>query len=150
MWNNATLDAFKEKAQCIIDQYENYKVPEINEFMPDAHLNGINTQGENIADNGGIREAYMAYQKYIERNGPEPLLPGLEQYSTEQLFFLSNANIWCSAITKEGLLNQVLTDPHSPKEFRVIGPMGNMEEFSKHWNCPAGSNMNRENKCVVW
>merc|ERR1711962_902947 len=149
-WNNATLDAFKEKAQCVIDQYNNYRVPEIDEYMPDAHVNGINTQGENIADNGGIREAYMAYQKYIERNGPEPLLPGLTQYTTEQLFFLSNANIWCSAITKEGLLNQVLTDPQSPSDFRVIGPMSNMEEFSQHWNCPVGSNMNRENKCVVW
>ncbi|CAL4099551.1 unnamed protein product, partial [Meganyctiphanes norvegica] len=149
-WNNATLDAFKVKAQCIIDQYTNYKVPEIDEYIPDAHLNGINTQGENIADNGGIREAYMAYQKYIERNGPEPRLPGLEQYSPEQLFFLSNANIWCGAITKEGLLNQVLTDPHSPSDFRVIGPMSNMEEFSQLWSCPAGSPMNRDNKCVVW
>ncbi|XP_042859391.1 neprilysin-1-like isoform X2 [Penaeus japonicus] len=149
-WTNATLEAFKVKAQCIVDQYDNIRVPEIDEFMPNATLNGVNTQGENIADNGGLREAFLAYQKYIDRNGEEPRLPGLDQYSPEQLFFLSNANIWCGSITMEGLLNQVLTDPHSPGKFRVLVPMKNMEEFSTVWSCPAGSGMNPEKKCVVW
>lgn len=116
-----------------------------------THANNIFIlQGENIADNGGLREAFLAYQKYIDRNGEEPRLPGLDQYSPQQIFFLSNANIWCGSITKEGLLNQVLTDPHSPGKFRVLVPMQNMEEFSSVWSCPVGSSMNPEKKCIVW
>ncbi|KAK3870388.1 hypothetical protein Pcinc_024381 [Petrolisthes cinctipes] len=97
-WNNATLEAFSEKAQCIVDQYDNIRIPE----------------GENIADNGGLREALLAYLKYVNRTGEEPRLPGLTDYTPIQLFFLSNANIWCTTNTDAGLVNQILTDPHSP------------------------------------
>ncbi|XP_045115174.1 neprilysin-11-like [Portunus trituberculatus] len=92
----------------------------------------------------------MAYQLYVERYGEEPRLPGLTEYSPMQLFFLNNANIWCTSITTEGLLNQVLTDPHSPGRFRVLVPMLNMKEFSDIWGCPVGSGMNPEHKCQVW
>ncbi|XP_071529338.1 neprilysin-1-like [Panulirus ornatus] len=149
-WSNATLDAFKGRAQCIVDQYDNIRLPELDEVLPNATLNGVNTQGENIADNGGLREAVLAYQKYIDRNGEEPRLPGLEEYTPMQLLFLSNANVWCTSITTASLLNQVLTDPHSPGKFRVIVPMSNMEHFSSLWNCPVGSGMNPADKCVVW
>lgn len=149
-WTNATLDAFQGKAQCIIDQYNEYTLPEIDYLLPDASVNGVTTQGENIADNGGLREAYLAYQRYVQRNGVEPRLPGLEEFSSNQIFFIGNANIWCSAITDEGLLNQILTDPHSPERFRVLGPMRNMEQFSAEWGCPVGSGMNPTEKCVVW
>jgi len=56
-------------------------------------VNGINTQGENIADNGGIREAYRAYQRLITRNPYQQALPGLVDYSNEQLFFLGFAQV---------------------------------------------------------
>ncbi|KAA0203827.1 hypothetical protein HAZT_HAZT010641 [Hyalella azteca] len=112
-WSNATQQAFKEKAQCVIDQYESYTVPEIDYLLPGAHVNGINTQGENIADNGGLREAYLAYQLYVQDHG-------------------------------------ILVDPHSPHQFRVIGPMSNMAEFSSEFQCPLGSKMNPANKCIVW
>ena len=82
-----------EKAQCFIDQYTGYTVPELNDIVPDAHLNGLQTLGENIADNGGMREAWNAYLKFKEVNGPEPLLPGLEQYTPEQLFFINFGNV---------------------------------------------------------
>ncbi|XP_068224431.1 neprilysin-1-like [Palaemon carinicauda] len=149
-WSNATSDAFKEKAQCIINQYGNISVPEVADLLPNATLNGVNTQGENIADNGGLREAFFAYQKYVERAGEEPRLPGIDHFTPSQLFFLSNANIWCSTITKQGLLNQILTDPHSPGKYRVLVPMSNMEEFSTVWNCSSTAPMNPPNKCVVW
>lgn len=58
-------------------------------------MNGINTQGENIADNGGIKESYRAYKKWIKENGAEKRLPGLE-YTPEQLFWVSAAQTWCS------------------------------------------------------
>lgn len=58
-------------------------------------MNGINTQGENIADNGGIKESYLAYQRWTEENEPEPRLPGLD-YSPQQMFWISAAQTWCS------------------------------------------------------
>ena len=62
----------------------------------DAHLNGENTQGENIADNGGIHESFRAYQHSVESQGAEPALPGLTQFTPEQMFFISNAQVFMS------------------------------------------------------
>lgn len=64
-------------------------------FNFDLQLNGINTQGENIADNGGIKESYLAYQKWVNENGAEQRLPGLD-FTPQQLFWLSAAQTWCS------------------------------------------------------
>ena len=113
-------------------------------------MNGVTTQGENIADNGGLRETFRAYQFYVAANGAEPQLPGLEQFTSEQLFFLTYANIWCGTETPERLENQILTDPHSPSRFRVIGPLSNNADFVREFNCPAGSAMNRDEKCILW
>ena len=112
-------------------------------------MNGINTQGENIADTGGVKEAYLAYLQYVEDHGPEPLLPALG-YSQRQLFWLSGASVWCSVSRPAALKNQVLTDPHSPAVFRVNGPFSNSPQFAEDWNCPVGSPMNPAKKCSVW
>ncbi|MPC55445.1 Neprilysin-11 [Portunus trituberculatus] len=151
-WTNKTLQAFQSRAQCIVDQYGSISLPELDKFLPNitVTLNGINTLGENIADNGGLRQAFLAYQLYVERYGEEPRLPGLTEYSPMQLFFLQNANIWCKSTDFLSLLLQVITDPHTPEKFRVLVPMSNMKEFSDIWNCPVGSGMNPKNKCQVW
>ena len=73
------------------------------------NLNGVNTQGENIADNGGIHEAFRAYKHSVESEGEEPALPGLTQFTSEQMFFISNAQVWCEISTPESLLGQVQT-----------------------------------------
>jgi predicted metalloendopeptidase len=70
-WNNATVEAFRRRTQCIIDQYSSYKLEEVN-----LNVNGRMTQGENIADNGGLKQAFRAYRKWVSRHGEEPLLPG--------------------------------------------------------------------------
>jgi predicted metalloendopeptidase len=62
-------------------------------------MNGVTTQGENMADNGGMRQAFLAYKKYVENNGPDLRLPGLHQFSPEQLFFLGFATV--SLVTQE-------------------------------------------------
>jgi len=151
-WSEETIHAFTGKAQCFIDQYTNYHVPELDDVLgeEDAHLNGKLTQGENIADNGGIHEAFRAYMHSVESLGAEPALPGLTQFTPEQMFFVSNAQVWCEIATTESLLGQVLGDPHSPGKFRVIGPMGNSEDFQTAYSCPADSFMNRVDKCVLW
>jgi len=146
-WHPETKMRYLKKAQCIISQYGNYTIKALDNMK----LNGINTQGENIADNGGIKEAYRAYNSWVARNGAEPRLPGLN-YTPRQLFWVSAANVWCAKYRPKALKLRVLTGVHSPDQFRVQGPFSNMEDFSRDFNCPIGSNMNppKENKCQVW
>merc|ERR1712158_68687 len=145
-WHDATKDQFLERSNCIIWQYGNYTAKSVNKS-----LNGVNTQGENIADNGGIKEAYRAYNSWVARNGAEPRLPGLN-YTPRQLFWVSAANVWCAKYRPKALKLSVLTGTHSPDQFRVQGAFSNMDAFSKDFKCPIGSNMNppKENKCQVW
>ncbi|CAG0879907.1 unnamed protein product [Cyprideis torosa] len=151
-WTPETNAAYEEKANCFIQQYDNFTVPELEDILGEnSHVNGLLTLGENIADNGGIREAYMAYQAYVERNGPEPYLPGLEAYSPNQLLFWNFAYNWCSAFTDEYLLNLILNDVHSPAKFRVWGPVSNSPEFANAWGCQPSDNMNNgEERCIIW
>ncbi|KAI5708639.1 hypothetical protein M8J76_000107 [Diaphorina citri] len=144
-WAESTKEKFLVKAKCIIEQYGNYSVPEVN-----MTLNGINTQGENIADNGGIKEAYNAYNVWTREHGEEPRLPGLQQYSPRQMFWISAASTWCSLFRPETLKIRILTDTHSPGEFRVLGPLSNLKEFARDFQCPVGSRMNPPHKCEVW
>jgi len=145
-WEPETKKKYLEKAQCIIDQYGNYTVQVEEEEL---NVNGITTQGENIADNGGIKEAFRAYDTLVSKYGPEPVLPGLA-YTTRQLMWLSGASVWCEVRRPASLKQQVLTDPHSPARFRINGPFSNQPEFAADWGCPQGSPMNPVKKCSVW
>lgn len=143
-WSPDTKKKFQEKSKCFVDQYNNYKLDEINE-----NVNGTRTLGENIADNGGLRQSYQAYQDWEKKYGKEKLLPGLD-FDSSQLFFLSFANIWCSIYSPDAMRNLNMKDEHSIGKYRVIGTLSNMEEFSKAFNCKKGSKMNPKNKCVIW
>ncbi|CAF0711928.1 unnamed protein product [Brachionus calyciflorus] len=144
LWTNQTVYKYKEKAKCIIDQYNNYVVKQINRT-----LNGILTQGENIADNGGLKESFRAYKKWVKLNGEEPLLPGLN-YTQEQLFFINYAQVWCTKYRSQSLLYRILNSNHSPGEFRIIGPTSNSEDFAKVFKCKADQKNNPAKKCSVW
>ncbi|XP_075211266.1 M13 family metallopeptidase neprilysin 2 [Lycorma delicatula] len=144
-WEDKTKQQYLLKASCIINQYGNYTAKQVK-----LKLNGINTQGENIADNGGIKEAYRAYQSWVSENGQEERLPGLQMFSPEQMFWISAANSWCSVYRSESLKNRITTGFHSPGEFRVIGPFSNQEDFSRDFKCPTGTKMNPAKKCSVW
>ncbi|KAI5630566.1 VLP3p-2, transcript variant X2 [Venturia canescens] len=143
-WESSTKENYLERASCIVNQYANYTVEEVG-----LKLNGINTQGENIADNGGIKEAYLAYNSWAERNGQEAKLPGIDR-TPQQMFWISAANTWCSAYRPEALKLRITTGFHSPGEFRILGPLSNMPEFAKDFNCPLGSKMHPKTKCSVW
>lgn len=112
-------------------------------------VNGSRTLGENIADNGGVKVAYYAYNKWEKQNGVEPGLPGLN-YTSQQMFWISAANLWCSKLTPNQLKSTVMYSEHSPRQYRANGPLSNVPEFSKDFNCPKNSQMNSPNKCVVW
>jgi len=144
-WETSTKDKFLDKANCIIWQYGNYTAKSVNKT-----LNGVNTQGENIADNGGIKEAYRAYDSWVKRHGEEPRLPGLQDYTPHQMFWISAANTWCSKYRNKALEKRIKTGAHSPGMFRVRGPFSNSKEFANDFKCPAGSNMNPVKKCEVW
>ncbi|KAL0587938.1 Phosphate-regulating neutral endopeptidase PHEX, partial [Plecturocebus cupreus] len=109
-------------------------------------VKGKRTLGENIADNGGLREAFRAYRKWINdrRQGvEEPLLPGIT-FTNNQLFFLSYAHVRCNSYRPEAAREQVQIGAHSPPQFRVNGAISNFEEFQKAFNCPPNSTMNRD------
>ncbi|EYC34952.1 hypothetical protein Y032_1234g3777, partial [Ancylostoma ceylanicum] len=82
-WDADVKERFEERAQCIIDQYEKIDVPGTV-----LNISGELTLGENIADNGAIKQSYMAYKNYLRRHGKEKRIKGLEQFNNEQMFFL--------------------------------------------------------------
>ncbi|KAH0504825.1 Metalloendopeptidase-like protein PEX [Microtus ochrogaster] len=114
-WSVDSEEKFKEKTKCMISQYSNY-------YWKKAGLNvkGKRTLGENIADNGGLREAFRAYRKWVNdrRQGvEEPLLPGIT-FTNNQLFFLSYAHVRCNSYRPEAAREQVQIGAHSPPQFR--------------------------------
>uniref|UniRef100_A0A7N6F6V6 Membrane metallo-endopeptidase-like 1 n=1 Tax=Anabas testudineus TaxID=64144 RepID=A0A7N6F6V6_ANATE len=144
-WSNYSAEHFKEQSQCMVQQYGNFNW----KLAGGQNVSGISTLGENIADNGGVRQAYKAYLKWVEMEGEEPRLPGLDM-DHKQLFFLNFAQVWCGAYRPEYASQSIKTDSHSPLEYRVLGSLQNFEAFSEAFQCQKGSPMNPELKCRVW
>uniref|UniRef100_A0A3B4UQJ0 Membrane metalloendopeptidase like 1 n=1 Tax=Seriola dumerili TaxID=41447 RepID=A0A3B4UQJ0_SERDU len=144
-WSNYSAEHFKEQSQCMVQQYGNFNW----KLAGGQNVSGISTLGENIADNGGVRQAYKAYLKWVEMKGEEPYLPGLDM-DHKQLFFLNFAQVWCGAYRPEYASQSIKTDSHSPLEYRVLGSLQNFEAFSEAFQCQKGSPMNPELKCRVW
>ncbi len=115
--------------------------------VDDLHINGKLTLGENIADLGGMKLAYRALAIARERMKQTEVRPG---FTDEQLFFLGYAQAWCSKTRDENARLRVLTDPHSPPEFRVNGPLSNLPEFAAAFQCKPGSKMVRAEQCAIW
>ncbi|XP_038058069.1 endothelin-converting enzyme 2-like [Patiria miniata] len=143
-WKNESAQAYSERAQCVKQQYSSYK-------MGDRHVNGMLTLGENIADNGGLRLALHTYRSLrAQGGGKEARLPGLQDLTSEQIFFIGAGQTWCKLDTPKQALLKLLSDAHSPGKYRVIGTLSNMVEFSDAFQCPSGSVMNPAKKCRVW
>ncbi|XP_077785817.1 endothelin-converting enzyme 2 isoform X2 [Podarcis muralis] len=141
-WQNSSLEAFKNRTACMTEQYNKY-------LVNGEHVNGKQTLGENIADNGGLKAAYNAYKVWLKKNGEEKRLPSVD-LTSHQLFFLGFAQVWCSVRTPESSHEGLVTDPHSPDKFRVIGTLSNSRDFVEHFKCPVGSLMNPGKHCEVW
>ncbi|KIH50844.1 peptidase family M13 [Ancylostoma duodenale] len=116
--------------------------------------NGATTQGENIADLGGQLAAYRAYREYItkEKGEEEKRLPGLEQYTPNQIFWITYGYSWCMSQTDSSLIRQLLTDVHSPGSCRVNQVMQDIPEFAHDFGCTMGQKMypEPEQRCPVW
>ncbi|NXD10952.1 MMEL1 protein, partial [Nothocercus nigrocapillus] len=144
-WSNFSAMHFKEQSRCMVYQYGNYTW----ELAGGENVSGISTLGENIADNGGVRQAYKAYLKWLEREGMEPELPGLN-LSHKQLFFLNFAQVWCGSYRPEYASQSIKTDVHSPLKYRVMGSLQNFEAFSEVFHCKKGTTMHPAERCRVW
>uniref|UniRef100_A0A8C6PFZ0 Membrane metalloendopeptidase like 1 n=1 Tax=Nothobranchius furzeri TaxID=105023 RepID=A0A8C6PFZ0_NOTFU len=144
-WSNYSAEHFKEQSQCMVQQYGDF----VWKLAGGQNVSGISTLGENIADNGGVRQAYKAYLQWVDMEGEELQLPGLDM-DHKQLFFLNFAQVWCGAYRPEYASQSIKTDSHSPLEYRVLGSLQNFEAFSEAFQCPKGSLMNPEQKCRVW
>ncbi len=144
-WSPQSAAEFKKRSQAIVQQYNEY------EPLPGLHVNGELTQGENIADLGGIKLAYAALQKAIDKN-PQAREQKIDGLTPEQRFFLSFATIWKSKQRDEDLKLRLNTDPHSPARYRVNGPLSNLSEFAKAFNIPDNSPMVRppDKRVNIW
>jgi endothelin-converting enzyme/putative endopeptidase len=141
-WTPAVRAAFDERAACFAQQYST--LFQVN----GTHVDGNQTLGENIADNGGIKEAYIAFKAWESAHGAEPqVVPDL---TNDQLFFLSYAQGWCTLMTPAAAQQQLLNDVHAPAFARVNGPLMNYDEFARAFQCPLGSPMNPTQRCVLW
>jgi putative endopeptidase len=144
-WSKQSADEYDKRRKAVVDQYSEY------EALPGLHVNGELTQGENIADIGGVKLAYAALQKALDKN-PQARQQKIEGFTPEQRFFLSFAAIWRSKIRNEDQKLRLNTDPHSPARFRVNGPLSDLAEFQKAFELPDGSPMVRaaDKRVNIW
>ena len=141
-WTDADRKAFDEITGRLVAQYSAY------EPLAGQHLNGKLTLGENIADLGGLKISYAAFQA-AQKGKPKQSVDG---YTPEQRFFLGWGQIWCRNSRPEQARLLVQTDPHSPGRWRVEGPLSNMPEFKEAFDCPEDAPMVRPpaDACAVW
>ncbi|KAF5282082.1 hypothetical protein FQA39_LY00607 [Lamprigera yunnana] len=145
-WSNKTIETFEDKTHCFIDQYGQFSFPGVSD-----KINGEQTLGENLADNGGLNHAYHAYKNYLKRHGEESRLPGFQGFSTDQMFFIAFGSIWCETLELESIKYQIQHDEHCPSRLRVLGTLQNSEEFSDAFKCSPGMAMNPNRKrCKIW
>lgn len=140
-WEPSVQTKFEEKASCVVDAYDAF------EMQPGLNVKGQQTLGENIADIGGLKAAYVAYQGYLADNPETSPIPDL---SEDQLFYVAFAQSWCAKMTPQIEQMLVLSDVHSPAKFRVIGSLSNNPEFWEAFSCEAGDAMRPANACEVW
>ncbi len=140
-WTPASGKGFDERAACVKTQFDGYVA------VDDVKLNGALTLGENTADLGGLKLAYMALQAYVKAH-PEQMKPS--RYSPDQQFFLGFAQAWCGKTRPQAARVQAQTDPHSTPEWRVNGPLSNLASFQQAFGCKAGQPMVRAPRCEIW
>jgi predicted metalloendopeptidase len=143
-WTAGDAKEFEQRADCTASEYSSFV--SVKDEKGDIKLNGKLTLGENTADNGGLKLAYMALMSII---GNTPVKP-IDGYTPAQRYFLAYGQIWCQNVTDQEARKRVLTDPHSPGRWRVNGAVQNSTAFQQAFGCKAGQPMVSENACRVW
>ena len=145
-WTDADGKKYEERGKCISDEYTQ-DVPEAGDGVKQ---NGLLTQGEDTADNGGVHLALFALEAALKAQGKSLDDKGSDGWTNRQRFFLSYANSWCVNIRPQIARLYVTTDPHSLPNFRIDNVVSNMSEFQQAFGCKAGQRMVRANACRVW
>jgi putative endopeptidase len=143
-WTAADAKAYDERDECIAAEYTQ-EIPEAG-----VKQNGHLTQGEDTADNGGLRIAFMALSNKLEASSKSLDAKDDSGFTPRQKFFLSYANEWCQQYRPELMRTVVLTNPHSIPKYRVNNVVANMPEFQQAFSCKAGTPMVRAKQCRVW
>jgi len=141
-WSEEDAAAFEAKASVLVNQYDQFSP------MEDLNVNGQLTLGENIGDLTGVTLAYDAYHKSL--GGEEaPVIDGM---TGDQRFFIGFAQVWRTIYREEALRQRVLTDPHSPAEFRTNGTLMNFTPFYDAFGVEEGDGMFRpeEERVIIW
>ncbi|XP_008051858.1 membrane metallo-endopeptidase-like 1 [Carlito syrichta] len=145
-WSNFSTEHFQEHSACMVYQYNNYSW----DLAGQQNVNGFNTLGENIADNGGVRQAYKAYLKWMAEGGKDHQLPGLD-LTYDQLFFINYAQV---AAQSPSPASPVFGGPapvaSPPRHHRVLGSLQNLVAFADAFHCARGTPMHPKERCRVW
>jgi predicted metalloendopeptidase len=143
-WTAEDAKAFEERATCTADEYSSFTA--VKDDKGEVKLNGRLTLGENTADNGGLKIAYLALMNII---GNTPVKP-IDGFTPQQRFFISYGQIWCENTRDQDARRRAIIDPHSPGRWRVNGVVQNSQAFQQAFGCKPGQPMVRENACRVW
>lgn len=142
-WTPEDKANFKKVTTALAAQYDKY------EPVKGTFVNGTFTNGENIADLGGVNIAFDALQMYLKDHGNPGKISG---YTQDQRFFLSWATVWRTLATDQSKMNAVKTDPHSPGYFRSFGPLVNTDAFYKAFDVKPGDKLYKapDQRIKIW
>jgi putative endopeptidase len=146
-WSAADSKQFTERADCVVNEFNGFVA------VDDLHVNGKLTLGENLADLGGLKLAFLAYLDRAQKAGVDLKQKGSPEYgglTPDQQFFVAFGQHWCENVRPEDLRLGIETDPHSPAKFRVNGVVLNLPEFQRAFACKTGQPMAPANRCEVW
>jgi putative endopeptidase len=130
-WTKDDADKFKVRANMVIKQYDGFTV------LDTIHVNGTLTEGENLADLGGLNTAYEAFKKTKEGHSNVKI----DGFTPDQRFFLSWAQVWRSSQRPENAAARIKTDPHSPEQYRTNAPLTNIDAWYAAFNVKPGDKM---------
>ncbi|MFI4949756.1 MAG: M13 family metallopeptidase [Caulobacterales bacterium] len=131
-WTADAAKAFGARAAVLGAQFDTY------EPVPGVHINGKLTMGENLGDLGGIEAAYAAWRRYVAKHGEPAVIDGM---TGDQRFFIAYAQSWQDKVREGALRQQLLTDPHSPAEYRVNGIVRNVDAWYAAFNVQPGDKL---------
>lgn len=141
-WTPEDLKKFQAKTKLIVSQFNKYTV------LGNKHINGDATQGENIADLGGVVMGYEAFKKTAQFKNNQKI----SNLTPDQRFFLAYGYAWMVNTKDEALASQIMTDVHAPAQYRINGPLSNIPEFYKAFNVKPGNKMYQPDslRVVIW
>lgn len=140
---------FEERTECVADEYSGFEAAPAKGDQKAQMLNGHLTLGENTADNGGLRIAYMALLDALAADG-KSINDKIDGFTEAQRYFLGFAQVWCQNQTDAIARQMSLVDPHSPGRWRVNGTVQNFDEFGKAFGCKKGQPLYPDKSCRVW